>query len=73
MAMPSEVDGSRQWRLERHGARLGRVRREMGAGCEAEQAGGRRIDDALKVVAVASGENVREWKNRRCLLGPIDE
>jgi hypothetical protein len=31
-----------------------------------------RVDDRIKVIAVASGENVREWKNGRCLLGPID-
>jgi nucleoside phosphorylase len=31
-----------------------------------------RVDDGMKVIAVVSGENVREWKNGRCLLGPID-
>ena len=59
----------------------------MGHDGEAEQAGERRIvtvasgcavdaarqaDDAMKVVAVASEENIWEWKNGHCLLDPID-
>jgi hypothetical protein len=70
-----------------HGARLGRVRRRMGHGGEAEQAGGWCIttvvggcavdtvlqaDDAVKVVGVVCGKNIREWKNGHCLFDPID-
>jgi hypothetical protein len=86
MAAPSEMDGSRRWTL--HVAGWGAARRKLErVWREAEQAGERRIAtvagryvvdpmpwavDAMKVVAVVSGENIREWKNGRYLLGPID-
>jgi hypothetical protein len=53
--------------------------KQAGRRCIATTAGGCAVDatlqadDALKVVAVTSGENVQEWKNGHCLLGLIDE